>query len=102
MQVVTIQKKDEKDGGFGSSGGGKKKNQVETSRPTNFHVKIDNKVYENEAYVMYDESNLNKTNYEVLALLGMDEDELKRESKLGLKKQNIGKKKGPNDFIPVD
>mmetsp|Transcript_29269 Transcript_29269/g.26742 ORF Transcript_29269/g.26742 Transcript_29269/m.26742 type:complete len:90 (-) Transcript_29269:3846-4115(-) len=69
--------------------GQKENKDYEVQKPGNFAVKVDNKVYKNEAFALYDETNMNKTNYEVLALLGMDEDELKRESKLGLKKQNI-------------
>ena len=40
-----------------------------TNRPTNFGVKVNNKTYYSNEYAAYDESNLGKTNYEVLALL---------------------------------
>ena len=38
-------------------------------RPSNFSVKVSNKTYYSNEYAAYDESNLGKTNYEVLALL---------------------------------
>jgi superfamily II RNA helicase len=79
----------------------KKKKDTEAKRPTNFTVKG----FKSEEYDIYDESMANQTNIEILTLLGMDEDELKQEAKLGLKKQEISAKKGgeigPGD-IPID
>jgi len=63
-----------------------------TNRPSNFSVKHGNQGYQSSEYAAYDESAaLGQTNIEILTLLGMDQEELMKESKLGLKKQEIPK-----------